>query len=98
MSNLLQEDRRKEIRNELLRTEGILIELAELDSYRFPNNVHTDVLTQLCILWLNLNCVLEPDEKWRIDKDVISTMVKIPQAIPQLMDEIRNNIKHNKVH
>ena len=95
MSDLLREERRKEISTELHRIEGILIELAELDSYRFPNNVHTDVLTQLCILWLNLNCVLDPGEKWNIDKEVITTLVKIPQSIPQLLNEIRySNTQH----
>lgn len=89
MSDLLKEERRKEISTELHRIEGILIELAELDSYQFPNNVHTDVLTQLCTLWLNLNCVLDPSEKWNVNKEVISTLVKVPQSIPNLLNEIK---------
>lgn len=98
MSGLLLDDQREEILKEVIRTEGILMGLADLEIDSMPVELHRLLLAQTYTLWLNLNCILDPHEKWRIDKKVISVLADLPHAIPKLMQEIKNIDSINRRH
>lgn len=98
MPDMLSEEHRKEIIRDLNKTEDILLKLADIEVDAIPRSLHTKLLTEMCSLWLQYNCILEPSEKWRIDSKVLSTLAEMPHSIPLLMNQVKNDKTINGVH
>jgi hypothetical protein len=98
MSLLLLEDQREEIRNEIIETERILMQLACLEPNSLPKKIHTSLLIDTCALWLKLNCILAPDSKWRIDSDVLTILAEIPYSFPLLIEQMKNHQPQEGLH
>lgn len=89
MSVLLHEEQREAIRNEIIETERILMQLSSLEPNSLPKNIHTSLLIDTCAVWLKLNSILSPDSKWKIDTKVLSVLAEIPYSFPLLIQQMK---------
>lgn len=89
MSVLLHEEQREAIRNEIIETERILMQLSSLEPDSLPKNIHASLLIDTCAVWLKLNSILSPDNKWRIDSNVLSILAEIPYSFTLLIQHMK---------
>lgn len=89
MSVLLHEEQREAIRNEIIETERILMQLSSLEPDSLPKTIHASLLIDTCAVWLKLNSILSPDIKWRIDSNVLSILAEIPYSFTLLIQHMK---------
>lgn len=91
MRGLLREEKLTALLNEIKHMETLLIELSQLDEDKIPETAHQIILKEAWKVWLHLNSVIDPNDKWRFDPETYSTISKVPHHIPLLIREMKTH-------